>query len=237
MKKRITLTIISLFLANISLAAPQCTQSAITDCEVGCYIDLDQGCIPCKGEMYNNQTGQYFCSHCGPNSTSNNDKTGCTCKTGYHTAGQSQNHIKNNSVACEANTYRITYNQNVPNPAFEIENVQYNGSFTTKSSDTFKYPAGYIFKNWTYNDREFKPNFTYQYTYTTNITLYAQWSKCQAGYYCPDGAGQTKCPAGATSDAGADDITDCYMSGDTQICDQDGKCIDLPTGTKIYANK
>ena len=235
MKKRITLTIISLFLANISLAAPTCT--ATGDCAAGCYKDQTKGCTECPDNSYTTQPNQTFCTPCGSHSTSNNDKTGCTCNPGYHTAGQSQNHIKNNSVACVANTYKITYNQNgAPAQPIPIgQEVQYNGNFTTKSSDTFKYP-GHHFTHWEYNGKEFDPNTEYLYNYTTDIILLAQWSECPAGYYCPDGAAETKCPAGATSDAGADDITKCYMSGDTQICDQDG-CIYLPTGTKIHAKQ
>ncbi len=233
MKKRITLTIISLFLANISLAAPTCT--ATGDCAAGCYKDQTKGCTECPNNHYTTQPNQTLCTPCGSHSTSNDGKTGCTCNPGYHTAGQLQKHIENNSVDCQANTYTITYSKNGWYPEFEFVEVQYNGNFTTKSSDTFKYP-GYIFKNWTYNNQEFEPNSTYQYTYTTNITLLAQWSECPAGYYCPDDAAETKCPAGATSDAGADDITDCYMSGDTQICDQDG-CIYLPPNTKIHAKQ
>ena len=69
-----------------------------------------------------------------------------------------------------------------------------------------------------------------------NITLTAGWKKCSAGYYCSGGK-ETACPAGSTSDEGADDITDCYLlGGTTKICGGNG-CLTLPDDIRVFYNK
>lgn len=59
---------------------------------------------------------------------------------------------------------------------------------------------------------------------------------CPAGYYCKDkkliyneetASGLYPCPAGSTSAAGSKAITNCYMTTETQICD-DQNCIQIP---------
>lgn len=56
------------------------------------------------------------------------------------------------------------------------------------------------------------------------------------GYYSPaDQTQQLKCPIGATSDAGATDIKECYINNQTQFCDNNDICYTIPgTNTKIY---
>ena len=60
---------------------------------------------------------------------------------------------------------------------------------------------------------------------------------CYEGYYRKnDGKNCDMCPAGSTSDKGADAITECYMKGGsegTEFCDNHG-CFNLPTGVKIF---
>ena len=60
---------------------------------------------------------------------------------------------------------------------------------------------------------------------------------CNEGYYRKnDGESCNPCPAGSTSDKGADAITKCYMEGGsegTEFCDNHG-CFNLPTGVKIF---
>lgn len=60
---------------------------------------------------------------------------------------------------------------------------------------------------------------------------------CNEGYYRKnDGKNCDMCPAGSTSDKGADAITKCYMKGGpdgTEFCDNHG-CFNLPTGVKIF---
>ena len=56
---------------------------------------------------------------------------------------------------------------------------------------------------------------------------------CDAGYY-KNGKNCNPCPAGSTSDEGADAITKCYMTGGpdgTEFCDNHG-CFNLPTSVK-----
>lgn len=60
------------------------------------------------------------------------------------------------------------------------------------------------------------------------LTLEAVFSDCPAGYYCQDG-NKTACPGGATSNAGATSIYDCYIkagNNGTEICDNNG-CFNL----------
>ena len=60
-----------------------------------------------------------------------------------------------------------------------------------------------------------------------DILLIANFKKCLAGYYCSNNE-QIACPAGSTTDAGADSIADsiddCYMVGGdiTRICSNNG---------------
>ena len=60
---------------------------------------------------------------------------------------------------------------------------------------------------------------------------------CNEGYYRKnDGKNCDPCPAGSTSDKGADAITKCYMTGGpdgTEFCDNHG-CFNLPTSVKIF---
>ena len=51
-------------------------------------------------------------------------------------------------------------------------------------------------------------------------------TQCPAGYYCPDGT-EKPCPAGSTSDGASASITDCYLSGETQFCDQNKNCFKI----------
>ena len=68
-----------------------------------------------------------------------------------------------------------------------------------------------------------------------DIILTAIWESCPNGYYCPGTDPNPKtepqaCPAGSTTDGGADSIYDCHMvGGTTRICGDNG-CFDLPKG-------
>ena len=67
---------------------------------------------------------------------------------------------------------------------------------------------------------------------------------CPAGYYCEGGKltfnktapqGIEACPAGSTSDGStseskSDDITDCYITDQTKICDNSDTCFQIPEG-------
>jgi len=69
-----------------------------------------------------------------------------------------------------------------------------------------------------------------------NYTLIAQWADCPAGYYCQNGEKIT-CPRGATSEQGATNIDQCYLTrGEgrnvTQFCDDVG-CFTIPVTNDI----
>ncbi len=68
-----------------------------------------------------------------------------------------------------------------------------------------------------------------------DMTLTAEWKKCDAGYYC-DGGTQNPCPAGSTSDGGSDEIADCYLSGETNFCHGDA-CFTIPDLKIPYSSK
>ena len=67
---------------------------------------------------------------------------------------------------------------------------------------------------------------------TTPVYLTLEVKQCEAGYYCTNGK-RTKCPAGMTSDAGSDEITDCKTGTETKVCDDTGNCITLPSGLTL----
>jgi len=98
-------------------------------------------------------------------------------------------------------------------------------------------------------------------THKSDIGIATQWEctnmvdKCDAGYCETDGnpgtcsavsagyysaTGATKCspcPAGSTSAGRAAAITDCYITSETQFCDETGNCFTLPgTGQIKYSN-
>ena len=74
-----------------------------------------------------------------------------------------------------------------------------------------------------------------------------QCTDCPKGYYCPGGnqyeytndkaQGLNACPAGSTSELKSDDITDCYITNQTKICDNNGDCFQIPTNIKLNLTK
>lgn len=72
---------------------------------------------------------------------------------------------------------------------------------------------------------------------------------CPAGYYCEGGKKVTfsptvhqaikSCPAGSTSKANSDDITDCYITDQTEICESNNNdnCFQIPKGMEIKHNQ
>lgn len=64
----------------------------------------------------------------------------------------------------------------------------------------------------------------------TDFTI--EWHECPANHYC-DENGQQQCPYGMKSEAGSDDITDCYIDEETKLCDSAG-CFNLEEGTKAH---
>ncbi len=134
------------------------------------------------------------------------------------------------------------------------------GDETCKAPDNSYMNAGFIFKNWScqYMPQagqtlkpccktidsmgfdtgtcEIEPGKDISTISDGNdIILTAIWKSCPNGYYCPGDNSDPEtepqaCPAGSTTDAGADSIYDCHMvGGTTRICGDNG-CFDLPKG-------
>ncbi len=75
--------------------------------------------------------------------------------------------------------------------------------------------AGYTFGGW-YKDSTYETPANENngaagtsYTPVANVTLYAKWIQCSAGYYCPGNNTSTKCAIGSWSAAGASSCTAC----------------------------
>jgi len=67
---------------------------------------------------------------------------------------------------------------------------------------------------------------------TFELTVVPQ--PCPAGSYCPNGE-EKLCPAGSTSDEGKSDVSGCYLTTQTQICqsDDNNKCFTVTTDNKV----
>lgn len=72
-----------------------------------------------------------------------------------------------------------------------------------------------------------------------------QCTDCLQGYYCTGGTykhsntpqGLSPCPAGSTSDENSTDITNCYITDQTKICDNNGDCFQIPTNIELNLQK
>lgn len=58
-------------------------------------------------------------------------------------------------------------------------------------------------------------------SHTNTVHLYPRYTDCPAGYYCINGE-QKACPAGTTSDEGADTAEDCFLPLETVFTDSNG---------------
>ncbi len=128
----------------------------------------------------------------------------------------------------------------------------HTGDCDTLLKYTYSYkPQGYVFDQWacsatngkTVNKKEGDPlaNLAEQVFSSSTADLppdkwviqcVTQFVKCKKGQYC-DASGSHDCPAGTTSDDGAEAITKCFVNGDTVFKDNAGS-FSLPIVNKIY---
>ncbi|MBR2412827.1 MAG: hypothetical protein IKB10_04170 [Alphaproteobacteria bacterium] len=112
---------------------------------------------------------------------------------------------------------------------FYNERTYYNSGYTAMTAEEatvyFTPDSGLMLSHWVNNDNKdqiFKPGDDLSQQCET-LDLIASESECVAGNYCSNWSGG-ECPAGTTSEAGADSITECYLGGDSKICDENSKC-------------
>ncbi len=143
------------------------------------------------------------CARCGANSTTSRDGLGCDCRPNYHIIGGTNSDTVANGEDCVINTYTITYRaNNGTDQTTTQKNVSYNSTVTTLGDQTFS-NTGHTLTGWK-NDAlplDITPaGGTFQYTYTTDIELKAQWSaKSFKITYQVGDAGATCQPANPTS--------------------------------------
>ena len=164
------------------------------NCPAGKHYVSDtknSGCQQCRDDTFTNEeteiTGKGYgttqdCKQCGANSTTNSAHTNCDCKDGYHfTDSKGEKQTKNtDGKDCEPNKYTITYESNNEENQKQTQVATYNSTITLKDANTFKNP-GYTLTMWRqYHDKhtytDYEPGHQLEYTFTSNITLTAQWA-------------------------------------------------------------
>ena len=150
--------------------------------------------------------------------------------------------------ACKtANTYTVKFNVNGGSGTMADQSRTYNDG-AKLSANTFT-RTGYTFSGWNTKADGSGTSYADQATgnlATTNgatVTLYAKWSQCASGSYCPGDNTSKTCPSPySSSAAGSDNINDCYLTttsgnyvaetGKGQVtCACGGYCAG---GTKVY---
>lgn len=135
----------------------------------------------------------------------------------------------------EPNTFTITYTANGKEcTTQECTYDNTNCPAKALSVCTAQLEQGQYFTHWTYNNSDYLPKeLISNISNGSNFTMEADVQTCEKGYYCASGV-RNKCPAGATSDSGSGNITDCYLLGEqTIIKDKHGNEFNLPNGIKI----
>lgn len=118
------------------------------------------------------------CTPCGQNSTANQNKTNCNCKNGYHISGQQETNTTNTGgTDCIANTYTITYESNNGENKKETQTAPFNSTVTLLDKNTFA-KTGHEISGWKNNNNTiYSPSSQITYSFTSDITLTAQWSE------------------------------------------------------------
>ena len=140
------------------------------------------------------------------------------------------------------NRYTITLNNNGGDggsgTVTEVYNTKWtNSSGTTITSVTKPTRTGYTFKGYytatTGGTQKIPASGVLpddKTLFTANTTLYAQWTPCPQGSYCPGDNTQNQCPTAFYSDAGATDITQCYLKTNIKLTDKNA------TGISLFPN-
>ncbi|MFQ6703397.1 MAG: InlB B-repeat-containing protein [Alphaproteobacteria bacterium] len=159
-------------------------------CDAGEHYVSDttnSGCKSCPGDTFTNEVKEIngkgygttqSCKPCGANSTANSDHTNCNCKAGYHfTDSEGEKQPKNtDGKDCEPDIYTITYESNNGENKTETQKATYNSPITLLGKDAFE-RDGYQIESWQYNadNTNYIPGTQLTYTFTSDITLTAQW--------------------------------------------------------------
>ncbi len=152
--------------------------------------------------------GTKYCTNASCTTTSTCSVGGTCPPSGISTCRSC--YTKNSGgTACVGTTYTITYKNGGGTGSDQTQQVQYKGTFTTKSSSTF-IRGGYNFSSWGGD----YPNASSPYTYNTcgNTTLTAQWTACSASNTAgacnciasqhPTGSGCANCSVSCSSVSG-----------------------------------
>lgn len=162
-------------------------------CNAGTYYvsnTTNSGCKPCPDDTFTNEVQEIngkgygttqSCKPCGANSTANQNRTNCNCKAGYHfTDSEGTKQTENtNGAKCEPDIYTITYESNNGENKTETQKATYNSTIKLMDANTFTNP-GYTLTKWRqYHENnkytDYEPGTQLTYTFTSDITLTAQW--------------------------------------------------------------
>ncbi|MBQ0013685.1 MAG: InlB B-repeat-containing protein, partial [Proteobacteria bacterium] len=143
---------------------------------VSCFTVTSVFAATCDREYDSCSTG-YFISGtvCNPCSDAG---TGCTCAGG---------------TAAPVCTVTISYNLNGGSGTAPSATTCTNGSvctLTNMNATTF-YRAGYKLIGWSTSNTATTASYATSWTFTSDTTLYAVWSKCSAGTYHPNSSAGT----------------------------------------------
>ena len=148
----------------------------------------NSGCQLCPGNTFTNEeqkiNGKGYgttqaCTQCGDNSTANSDHTNCNCKNGYHFTDSEGEKQTNNTDGkdCKPDKYTITYESNNEKNQTKTQAAHYNSIITLYDKNTFT-DTGRNLSGWKYQE-VYTPGGQLKYTFTSDITLIAQWEQKQ----------------------------------------------------------
>ena len=165
-----------------------------------------------------------------------------SCNSGYTISGNNTN-----APVCTANPYSVTLDKNANDATAGTASVTATFDSAMPTPITLPTRAGYTFAG--YYDTEAATGGTQYYTAAgasarswnkaSATTLYARWSKCAAGSYCPGDNTIVACPTDTegrplTSGAGSDAADDCYVTCASTISVDNAKTVSVVDGTPNY---